>query len=360
MWTQWLLAGPERRELMWPLYGRFTALLACGSVLGTVAWSANIGNYYYEIVANKMLDDLQADAPDYSIRRSQIQTMFALSNYWWAAWMVVYALEFPMVCVAKLTVLFRMLEFAAPRASGELRHRLALFLRVVMAVVILGSVVGFCGNAAAASAAVTTAHFFTQAATAYASNSTAQGFAFENQASAQNSHANMVISVQQFSEVVVLLIIILAFFVAGTLCARRLMASKIDHSKLSRLIRQIFATIAVIFITFLLRSVFATLNAVTQLLQNSDIATLCGLCRIDPIVTATGSTPCNNVFSVIQNWIIFTPEFELLVVLISSPLSLLVSLWGMTSDNTRRILNERKLEGKVEASMGVIDQSFRM
>ena len=43
---------------------------------------------------------------------------------------------------------------------------------------------------------------------------------------------------------------------------------------------------------------------------------------------------CNNVWTVILNWLQFTPEFQLIVVLISSPLALLVALWGMTSERT--------------------------
>ena len=35
-----------------------------------------------------------------------------------------------------------------------------------------------------------------------------------------------------------------------------------------------------------------------------------------------------------QYWLVFTPEFQLSVVLISSPLSLIVALWGMTSEGT--------------------------
>jgi hypothetical protein len=33
-----------------------------------------------------------------------------------------------------------------------------------------------------------------------------------------------------------------------------------------------------------------------------------------------------------QLWLFYTPEFQLTVVLISSPLALLVALWGMTTD----------------------------
>lgn len=39
-----------------------------------------------------------------------------------------------------------------------------------------------------------------------------------------------------------------------------------------------------------------------------------------------------------QLWFTGTPEVQLLIILISSPLSLLVALWGMTSDRTLDVM----------------------
>ena len=82
-------------------------------------------------------------------------------------------------------------------------------------------------------------------------------------------------------------------------------------------------TAAFVFVTFLLRAVFSTMNALSSALQNDGAAcpTLCGI-------------PCNNVWSLMQNWLENTPEFQLTVVLISSPLALIVALWGMTDKRT--------------------------
>ena len=82
-------------------------------------------------------------------------------------------------------------------------------------------------------------------------------------------------------------------------------------------------TSAFVFLTFLLRAVFSIMNALSSALQNAgaDCPTLCGI-------------PCNNVWSLIEFWVQFTPEFQLSVELISSPLALIVALWGMTSAHT--------------------------
>jgi hypothetical protein len=82
-------------------------------------------------------------------------------------------------------------------------------------------------------------------------------------------------------------------------------------------------TAAFVFVAFLLRAVFSTMSALANALQNNDADCLtnCGI-------------PCNNVWALIQLWLEFTPEFQLTVVLISSPLAPLVALWGMTDKRT--------------------------
>ena len=48
--------------------------------------------------------------------------------------------------------------------------------------------------------------------------------------------------------------------------------------------------------------------------------------------------PCLNVYTLMQLWFTGTPEVQLLIILISSPLSMLVALWGMTSDRTLDVM----------------------
>ena len=43
-----------------------------------------------------------------------------------------------------------------------------------------------------------------------------------------------------------------------------------------------------------------------------------------------------------QRWIIRTPEFRLAIVLISSPLTMLVALWGMTNGRVLRAMRSKK------------------
>jgi hypothetical protein len=52
----------------------------------------------------------------------------------------------------------------------------------------------------------------------------------------------------------------------------------------------------------------------------------------------------NNVYTHMSQWMAYTPEFQVTIVLISSPLTLLVALWGMTSKLTLHTMESSKLE----------------
>jgi hypothetical protein len=76
--------------------------------------------------------------------------------------------------------------------------------------------------------------------------------------------------------------------------------------------RKIVGTVSFVFVTFLLRAVFAIMNATSRALQNQDAAcaaTNTNLC--DP--------QCFHVWYIVLQWLLYTPEFQQIIVLISSP-----------------------------------------
>ena len=326
----------EDRARVWVLYGWFSGLLCVGSVFGAVTWA-----FWMQV----LVDEFIASTPRPGLSNSQSILLLAQAQYWGAAFRMTYAIEFLCLSVAKLLVLHRMADviltlnhlrlrpdvdhadFAVPKGHG-LSRRLAVGGRVVMATVVVGNVVGLCANVAAAVLFKQAGFLYNAAAAAFAANSTEAANAFVAPGDQKNSIANDAASVQNFCEVAVLLIIILAFAVVGIASARRVSSAlhhmNDEHGAAGRqLRRRIVGTAAVVFVTFLLRAVFSTMNALANALQNSgaDCPTNCGI-------------PCNNVWKLIQFWLEFTPEFQLSVVLISSPLALIVALWGMTSERT--------------------------
>ena len=323
----------EHRQRVWLLYGWFSGLMCLGSVFGAVTWAAWM---QYLVVSFTIYNIV--DTPGGTVD-AQVVSLNAQGQYWAAAFYVTYAIEFLCLSVAKLLVLHRMADFAVPKSDG-LSRRLAVGGRVVMTAVVVGNVVGLCGNVAAAVLTKHDGDLDNAAAAAFAANSTEAANSFVVQAAQKGKVASDAASVQQFCEVAVLLLIVVAFAVVGPACARRLSSEQQRHDELvnaadaaaaapawRQVRRQILGSAASVFLTFLLRAVFSTMNALANALQNDDAAcpTSCGI-------------PCNNMYQLIQNWLLFAPEFQLIVVLISSPLALIVALWGMTDKRTLQLM----------------------
>jgi hypothetical protein len=309
----------EDRPRVWVLYGWFSGLMCLGSVFGAVTWVAWMQFLVFDLT--KVVRD---NTP------FEVQSLTAQFQYWFAAFCVTYAIEFLCLSVAKLLVLHRMADFAVPKGDG-LSRRLAVWGQFVMAAVVVANVVGLCGNVAAAVGATEAGDLNNAAAVAYARNDTDSYNKYFSQANLKTSALSKAVSVQQFCEVVVLLIIILAFAIVGIASARRVSSALRDmndeHVEAAgrQLRRQIVGTAAFVFVTFLLRAVFSIMNAVSDALQ--DYGAACAATDLDAC-----DPSCFNIYTIMQNWLEFTPEFQLIVELISSPLTLLVALWGMTSE----------------------------
>ena len=338
MFYRWRRMEEEDRGRVWRLYGWFTALMACGSCFGAVAWAAKIMQLVNVYNANTIPVDT-----------AQHTSLIALVYSWRAAFLVTYAVEFLCLSAAKLMVLDRMSVFAAPQGA-RLQKRWAAAGRVVMAAVVLGNAVGLAANAAAAVYYQKAAEATSTASAALAANNTKDGVYFHSLGQQEVQRGGSSLSVQLFCEVVVLLLIVVAFIAAGVMSARHLTSSLMIFDQAARrssedgrlqmsaaaatgraLRLRVVATTAFVFVAFLLRSVFSTIYAVAFLLRG--IATRSTDCPEYCDLT------CRNVYAVITFWIIYTPEFQLIVMLISSPAALLVALWGMTTKSALRLMN---------------------
>ena len=261
---------------------------------------------------------------------------------------VTYAIEFFCLSVAKLLVLDRMLTFSAAKEQGR-AERLSNGRRVVMILVVTGNLVGLGSYIASAVFYKEAGDLAAAAAAGYAANITSaaddgslvsQPQAYANKAEERASTALYSGSFQEFSEVTVLLIIIVAFTVTGFASARRIAASlramnHETHRVQGQLLRlQLVATVAVVFVTFLLRAVYTTIYAIANASQNTAVA-----CPEQEGHESCNPT-CLSTGTLMLRWLSGTPEFQAMVVLIASPLSLLVALWGMTSMRMLRLMKQ--------------------
>jgi hypothetical protein len=338
MFFRWWRLGDEDRGKVWLLYGWFSGLMMCGSCVGAVTWAAWMQVIVYLIIGN---DNLNMNLLQ---GRSHFALYNSLSRSWRAAFSVTYAIEFMCLSVAKLLVLDRMSNFAALRAS-VLWRRWEVCRKFVMTAVVVGNLVGLAGNVAAAVHFQHAAELYMSAHADFAANSSVGGETFR-QGQIENRLGLLIASVQAFCEVVVLLLIVASFAVVGIACARRISSvltrldAVEDMADGMHLRRQIAATFGVVFVTFLLRSVYSILYAVAYQLQDLD----------SPCPGNTQSfcnAACYNVFAHIVRWNFLTPEFQLMIVLISSPLALLVALWGMTSKSMRSYMQRKHRETRL-------------
>jgi hypothetical protein len=316
MFYRWRRMEEEDRGRVWRLYGWFTALIAFGSCFGAVAWAAYMMGF-----ANGFKAITSANL-------AQLTSLVALSYSWRSAFLVTYAIEFLCMCAAKLMVLDRMSVFAAQQGEG-LQTRWAAAGRVVMAAVVLGNAVGLAANAAAAVHNHKASQAMDTASVNYAANNTKDGRRFQLLSQEEVQRGGSIASVQSFSEVAVLLLIVVAFVVVGALC-RRLLSSRFRRLGVdagydafmatagSRLRLRMLGTTAFVFVTFVARAAFSTMFAVANQFRvvGQSCPDICG--------------ECDNVFSHILNWMAYTPEFQTMIVLISSPVALLVALWSMS------------------------------
>jgi hypothetical protein len=231
-----------------------------------------------------------------------------------------------------------------------------------MAAVVLGNAVGLAASIAAAVSFQSSAQAFSAASEGYSTDSTNAADSLRSSAFDDVQRALSIASVQAFCEVAVLLLIVVAFTTSGLMCARRIssMVSTLDaaspmmavqHQMRQQVVnvaitlghklqREVIFTTVFVFVAFLLRSTVSTMLALAFQLQ--DTAAVCpGSTSAFPFCNAS----CYNVFSHITLWNSYTPQFQPVVVLLSSPLTLLIALCAMTSARTRQLMTPQRRVG---------------
>jgi hypothetical protein len=328
LYWRWFQMDAECRQRVWRLYGWFTGLTYCGSCCGAVAWLSQM-QYLVAFFTVESRHSLQALGP------SQQLWVIADGVRWLAVLVITYALECFCLSAAKLMVLDRMMHFALP-PGGE--RRWASVGRAVLCGVVAMNAAGVVGNVAAAVYWSHAADYYAAAAAALAANHTDASQAFLQLVIQNGGLAADAETFQQFSQVAVLLLIIVSFAAVGTACAQRVsfalrivqgVAGHVDQAAVAGklLLQRIVFTSAFVFVTFLLRAAYSTMFAVASALQNNGDE--CAAHAPDYC-----DVTCFNVYALMQHWLIYTPEFQLAIVFTSSPLSLLVALWGMTNERT--------------------------
>ena len=327
----------DGRRQCWWLYGWFSGLMAVGSCFGAVAWAAwmQFLVVYFTLERQTSLSPSNAS----NIVLSQISAQHAQTTQWLSAHDVTYPFEFLCLTIAKLLVLDRMKDFASIGSEA----RWVNGRRLVLGGVVVGNAVALVARIVAAVLWNKAGDLASASAAAYAANQTASGGDFEVHNLLKAELSTKFDGIAQYCEVIVLFCIITAFIVVGAVCARRVSSAILEMSNelgaaSRQLRRQIIGTVAFVFVTFLLRAIYAIFYALVNSLQN--IGAPCPnyiLC----------DSACFNVPTHILNWMLYTPEFQMITILLSSPLALLVALWGMTTERTLKLMRSNRFQKEV-------------
>jgi hypothetical protein len=282
-----------------------------------------------------------------------------------------YAITSPLtlgcLVVVKLLVIHRFAKFLDPRM--QLTPRRLIFLgRVVFAVAVFGSTVCFCCNTAAAA-------YFSRASTLYDAATTVNAIDYNATITSAKHEVYIALELAAvffgFESALLLLIVAILLFV-GLLGARsmhqalryfevsndvtnvslRSNATGFDgatQKKLQRaasisrrLLQQMLGTVVAVFVSFVLRALYSVMFATANAFQDS--GKLC-----DNYVGRCSG--CYNDYTHMQQWMLYTPGFQLLILLASQPVALLVSLWGMTSGHTMAIMRADNQNQNFETSI---------
>jgi hypothetical protein len=349
----------------------FSGLMCAGSVVGAVTWGSRIPNLVF-------FDAALAPA----VTHQQSYTLFAQSARWFAGFNILYGIEFVCLVICKLMLLGRLATKAAESSQAEVtemsgvRQRwlnaraLPNVYRVMAGGVVVGSVVGMVSSAVAGVYFVQSAGLYDQAAAACdaAGNDTNSSLPLYEASQVDQTKARTFLTAQSGSEALTLMVVSVAFvlivswcvalFRLSELAAARALAFVNDGSHMrpsevnaARIVadtmqaaaeqrRRMTAACVVVLVTFPARAAFDLLYAYSNF--NDPLNPSCGLCD-----------PCQSTSFLINKWLQFTPEFQTIVVAVSSPLPLILSLWLVTKAHARMLLIAADVDRATEQRQSV-------
>jgi hypothetical protein len=287
MFYRWQRMSKENKKRVWKLYGWLCALTAIGSCVGIITYVAKMQQLAHELTRSDLAEQRakkpSSENPDVDWHRAQ-------QTRWNAVYVVSDAAEFLFLTSANLLVLDRMSDFAIPdatlRASDMMRWK--RWGKGIMAAVVIGNLIGLAANAAAAhyyvlAYSVIMRSYSVQVANGGNRTSSSLVEELRTQRKDLDDTAYEIVSVQLFCEASVLLLVVAVFFVVGTMCRRRLkaiMQKMLDSgarasasAEGAHLNKQLVITTGFVFVTFLIRTVYAFMQALANKLSNLD--TLC-------------------------------------------------------------------------------------
>jgi len=284
--VKWKFVDADSRALVWRRFGLFTALMCAGSCAGMVSAVATMQqrHYFARINHNSSCSESTLQGLPIGCLATAADNI-GQSCYWESVAITPLAVEFLFLCFAKLLVrlcftksilahaftlpplqiLERMVDFVM--FGQDSNQRIAAASKIVVLLTSLLNLVNLCCQAAAAN------HFVRAYSSMIPVVSSLRSSSFDpiecylnidclalkqfQQAIDLGNLGEKIESYGVYCELISLLVIIAAFLFAGAYCIRRFRKAKI-HSAHS-VQRQITVTVTTVFITFMLRGLYASI-----------------------------------------------------------------------------------------------------
>jgi hypothetical protein len=331
--------------------------MCCGSCVGCAAFVSNMKFRYLDFqfsIEFQTAGFTKFLYPDFG----RINLIVYNTLLWRTAYFVIYPFELAFMSIAKLFVLDRMMTLAKFKQNPALQKRISVASRLVVVLVVCINVVSIAGGIVTAVNLQPIINLYSTAISKYnADPNSLLAFQIvqmdlpEGDSDYHTFTRNC--NVQLVSEVVLLALLIAVFVLTGIVCVRRTLALVIQRTDTALeenrqlLLRQISSTVLVIFVSFLLRIAYAILSASTNLWQSqnltpqqlqvflvSDFTYPAQLVSALQSISPASDLNCLFLAVFLEKY----PEFQISVIMLSSPVTLLVALWGMTTLQARKLL----------------------
>ncbi len=238
-------------------------------------------------------------------------------------------------------MLDRLTDFSKLKTHAS--SRWTLFGRLLVGTVVVGNILGLCCN-------IVGSVFFLRLADSYekaASNASNTAEYIDDSSQIDFNYGFVSLGVFFGFETIMLPLVVIAFVVVGAASIRRFRSAiAVQKVQLSnelgtrsksenfiskhQLKRQIVGTCGILFVSVFIRTVVAMMQFIGGTFGNFyDAVNRCG--------------EKDNSFALLSVWILYTPQFYFLVMLFCQPLTLLVTLWGMTSGQTLAVMRANSL-----------------
>ncbi len=341
----------EQKKLLWPLYGRFTLSAFVSCCFGIFLVSVRIFQFENAL---KLLDatDRVAAMNLSSQRPSTPQDLEALARYsdsvaedtyWQSLITIQEGCELIAISWAKLAVLERITHSAVSSARGVPR-RWVVAKWTSMAIITSLLLTALCSRVAVRVMYHQFRAYHISASSEFRSNNRDGAVQLISDASA--SSIQKATGIFNICDAVCLCYIVVAFLLVAGFCAGRIKRivqlpsstsgtiNRNQNGEMKAVMWRVIATCAVVFVSLLLMAIVTTTYAVSMFeKQNGEdcqhFASISDVCD-----------PCHDEPVLVLHWTYFNPEFLILGYYLSSPIALLVALWGMTSTRLLRALRQ--------------------